>query len=138
MPNTLDTKLQDLAKLAKSVDTAKTDGKGWIWQLIAGFLITIGAWWLRYQLSQKEKELAALKTELENQKLDARNAAIQAKVEANVAEAKKLEESAKASIAAADAAEATLEMERAAHAERVKRLEQIKNFEDLNRLAGIK
>ena len=133
----LDQKIQDLAKMAQGVNTAKTDNRAWIWQLIIGAVFAISLWYLRFQLSQKEKELAVAKTQLEIIRIDAQTALVQAKVDTAKADAEKLEAEAQQKVIEAFASEAKIKEEIAAHEERKKKLEQIKNFEDLNKIAGI-
>jgi len=135
--NNLDQKIQDLAKLAQGVNTAKTDNKSWIWQVIVGALFAISLWYLRFQLAQKEKELAAVKTELEGKRIDAQIALTQTKIDDANANAKKLQDEAQQKVMKAFASEAKIKEEIVAHEERKKKLAQIENFEDLNKIAGI-
>ena len=135
--DSLDLKLQDLAKLAKDVSSKEPDSKSWVWKLVAGLFLAISIIYLRWQLAQKSKELAAAKTELELQRIDAQAKAAQAKIDNANAEAKKAQEEAAKKLAEALDAEAQINKALEAHNERMKKLEQIKNFEELNKLAGI-
>ena len=99
--------------------------------IIVSIIALAGGWWLKYQLSVKAKELADARTALETEQEKAKeaaasaaNAAIQVQVDAKLADA-----------TAALAAHEKLED---AHLERVKQLNAITNWDDLNKAAGIK
>lgn len=120
-----------LDALQKTVQDKGSGGAGWVAAAVAAVVTLASAWYLKYQLAQKQKELAEARTALEQQAERAKEAAAAAQMKVHADEAAE---------ALADAqkqldAQAGLEK---AHQMRVAQLAQIKNWADLNKAAGVK
>lgn len=124
---------QQIQELAQKALGTKDGSLSWWERIVAFIVIFAGLWWTKYQLAQRERQLAEAKAKL---------AQIEREVEwqKTKAAAGALSEQAKAEL---EKAELELKDMAAGHAERVTKLEAAKkavaaisNWEDLNKLAG--
>jgi len=123
-----------LSALAKATLSSKDDSIPWPWRLIAGLIAALGLAWLRFQLSQKEEELARARAELEKERFESQWDLVKAHVGTLDEQA---ERGAKEGLSHADAALAGLATAEARFASQKAEVEKLASFEDLNRLAGI-
>jgi hypothetical protein len=123
-----------LSSLAKAALSSKDDTIAWPWKLLAGIVVAVGVFWLRWQLAQKEEELAHARAELEKERFESQWDLVKAHVGTLNEEA---ERGAKEALAHADAALAGLATAEARFASQKTAVEKLASFEDLNRLAGV-
>jgi len=111
-----------------------------IWKLAGGLVVACLVGWIKYLLTQKSKELAKVKTELEKTKLAASQTAANAVIEASEEKRVVLEKAAAEALMRATEQEAKVQIALDEHNLRWEKIKAVEknDWETLNRLAGIK
>jgi hypothetical protein len=123
-----------ISSLARSALTSKDATVAWPWRLFAGLVATLGLLWLRWQLGQKEKELARARADLEREQFQSKWDLVKAHVGTLDLAA---EQAAREALTHANAALAGLGAAEAAFQAQKSAVEKLASFEDLNRFAGV-
>lgn len=124
-----------LQALAQRGSQAQDKDNGLAWRIISLVLFLAGLFWVKYQMAKRDRELAEARTELERQKLDADWQVYRAEV--SRLDSTALELATNARDLAAKALDEQTSAE-ARFAEQKKTLAQVQNWDDLNRIAGVK
>lgn len=124
--------------IAKSKAAVSPD-RSWVWKILGAVTLVIGALYIRYLLAQRSKELAAAKTALYLNRLDAENAVIQSQVTIITGNRAALEKQLANRLSGIAFAEAALKMEADKHATQVAKVTavQANDWDALNKLAGV-
>jgi len=123
-----------ISSLARSALTSKDATVAWPWRLFAGLAVALGLVWLRWQLGQKEEELARVRADLEREQFQSKWDLVKARVGTLDLAAEQVAREAlthaNAALAGLGAAEAAFQIQKSA-------VEKLASFEELNRLAGV-
>src|SRR4051812_39006962 len=106
-----------LDALENTVKSSKSGDAGWIAGIFAAVVALASGWYLKYQLAQKQKELAAVRTQLELEHETAKETLANAPIAAKAATAQK----------AADNAAKMLSVLAEAERDHAAKVDQLKN-----------
>jgi hypothetical protein len=132
----IDAKVQSLAQKAVASSDPITGGT-WA-KIIMVIVVAVWTWYIKFELSDKEAELAKAKTDLENAKMDQQQALIQSQSKLLTDAENLSKQQATAKLADIAAKQKDLDAAIADHNARVGRVQSLANWEALNFLAGVK
>lgn len=111
----------------------------WWWKVLGGLLLVAFVIFIKYQLDKQAQENAALRTQLEKNKLEAEQRALRAKLLTNETDSNIAQAEAQDLLNAAQRALSDLEAKEKATQIEMKRLNAVKakDWDALNKLAGV-
>lgn len=112
----------------------------WWWKVLGGVLVFLAVVWIYWTLTHKERQLAEARNALAKQKLEAMKAEVAARVESDTVKRKEAEAKAAELLKKVVAEEAAITAAEERHAKSVAQLSALesRDWETLNKLAGIK
>lgn len=130
-----------IEKLLKDIATKMIEkqGSGWFTKLALTVIVGVLLWWLKSKLDTQGKELAAARTQIIIDRMDAERAAFLTKLQPVTEERTKLEAYAKVQLLAVEATEVAIKKQLITHEDNVAKLKAIEvpNWDVINKLAGV-
>lgn len=126
---------EKILALAEKVKNPPT----WWWKVLGGLILFVMVIWIAYLLSKQREALAQQKTDAAKKKLDAEQAMVAAKVEADVVKSKNAEIAAQVALDNAKKQQQDILKIEADHARLAAQLNAVSNkdWDTLNKLAGV-
>jgi hypothetical protein len=134
MPDAIDGKI---AELTKTLSTSKgADASFWV-KTVSGVLVALYMLYLKYQLAAKEKALAEARTEIALAKFQAQQDLVKQRLDMSEKEREAAENAARDHLDKVIAHETAIAAEEKNYVEQVKKVVALKNWDDVNKAAGV-